>query len=73
VAQRFLCKREMLREIIHIEHVKNFAEHGLNWWLSYTMSQPVQFDISIIALLTVQYMGLGKAIHALIAGPEELP
>jgi hypothetical protein len=50
----------MLREIYHIIPFKNFAEEALNCWLSYTMSQPVSFDIAIVFLFALQYFGIKR-------------
>jgi hypothetical protein len=56
----------MLRELLHIDQVKSTAEEAINCWLSYTMSQPVHFDMAIIACLALQYIGLN---HSSIANP----
>ena len=40
---------QMLRELLHIDQIKSLAEGTFNCWLSYTMSQPVQFDLAILA------------------------
>jgi hypothetical protein len=49
---------EMLRELLHIDQIKSLAEGTFNCWLSYTMSQPVQFDLAILACLVLQYVGI---------------
>jgi hypothetical protein len=37
---------------------RNVAEEALNCWLSYTMSQPVQFDLAVLCLFALQYLGV---------------
>jgi hypothetical protein len=37
---------------------RNLAEEVLNCWLSYTMSQPVQFDLGVLFLFALQYIGI---------------
>lgn len=48
----------MLRELIHIDQIKTFAEEAFNSWLSYAMAQPVSFDIAILVCFLLQYFGL---------------
>ena len=48
----------MIREIIHIVSSKSVLQEGVNCWLSYTMSQPVNFDLSIISFFMIQYLGI---------------
>jgi hypothetical protein len=50
----------MLRELIHIDQVKTFAEGMFNGWLSYAMSQPVQFDLAILLCFVLQYLGVSR-------------
>jgi hypothetical protein len=45
---------------------RNLAEEALNCWLSYTMSQPVQFDLAVLILFALQYIGI-RAIWNYIA------
>ena len=47
----------MIREVIDMIPFRNLAEEAMNCWLSYTMSMPVCFDLSVIFLFLVQYMG----------------
>jgi hypothetical protein len=37
---------------------RNLAEEALNCWLSYTMSQPVQFNLAVLCLFALQYVGI---------------
>ena len=53
----------MLKGLLHIEQIKNYAEQGLNWYLSYTTAQPIDFDLAIIALFAMQYFGLNHFIN----------
>jgi hypothetical protein len=59
----------MLREIIDIVPIRNFLEEVMNIWLSYTMSQPVYFDIGILFLFALQYLGL-KQIAGLFSSKK---
>jgi hypothetical protein len=43
--------------------IRSFTEELINWWLSYTMAQPITFDLSIIGLFAIQYIGLGVIIR----------
>jgi hypothetical protein len=52
----------MLNEIIHIDQIKTLAEEAVNSWLSYTMSQPVYFDLAILVCFFLQYLGLRKLV-----------
>jgi hypothetical protein len=56
---------EMLREVVQLVPIKNIAEHGINCWLSYTMSQPVEFDLAIISLFALDYLGLPQVKNAI--------
>jgi hypothetical protein len=56
----FRIEEVMLKEIFHIEGFKDTAEGFLNWWLSYTMSQPVSFDLTILCFFFLQYAGVWK-------------
>ena len=57
MARLFDCKSEMLRTIVDIESLKALLEGALNWWLSYTMSQPVSFDLTILFFFLLEYIG----------------
>jgi hypothetical protein len=48
----------MLRELIHLAQLKSLAENSMNCWLSYTLSQPVQFDLAILGLFALEYVGV---------------
>jgi hypothetical protein len=48
---------EMLRQIIDMVPFRSLAEEVVNCWLSYTMSQPVQFDLTVLFLFALQYIG----------------
>jgi hypothetical protein len=48
----------MLRDLIHIDSLKNVAQEAVNCWLTYAMSQPVNFNLAIIALFILQYTGV---------------
>jgi hypothetical protein len=47
----------MIREIIDMVPFRSLAQELINCWLSYTMSQPVQFDIALLFLFALQYVG----------------
>ncbi|HYC87411.1 MAG TPA: hypothetical protein VEB86_19395 [Chryseosolibacter sp.] len=50
----------MIREFINIEHFKNLTENLLNCWLSYSVSQPIQLDLTILVVFLLQYIGFGS-------------
>jgi hypothetical protein len=52
-----VCGR-MLREVLQLVQIKSLAENSVNCWLSYQMSQPVQFDMAILMLFALEYFGL---------------
>jgi hypothetical protein len=49
---------KMLRDLLHIDSFKNVAEEVVNCWLTYAMSQPVNFNLAVITLFVLQYIGL---------------
>lgn len=37
--------------------VKSIAENVVNCWLSYSLSQPMEFDLQVLFLFGLQYFG----------------
>jgi hypothetical protein len=50
----------MWKEILYIIQTKPFTKEFINWCLSYTLSQPIDIDVSIILILLLQYFGLSQ-------------
>jgi hypothetical protein len=47
----------MIREVIDMISFRSLAEEAINCWLSYAMSMPVSFNLSVIFLFLIQYLG----------------
>lgn len=60
---RFLLVLLMLRELLHTDQLKSIAEEIFNCWLSYTTSQPVQFDLAILLCFLLQYVGFSHLVN----------
>jgi hypothetical protein len=56
----------MIREILNIELFKNIVENTLNCWLSYSISQPIQFDITILMWFLIRYFGFYKILEIMM-------
>jgi hypothetical protein len=57
MAYYFFQDHEMIRGLLHIEQFKNYIEHFINCWLSYSMSQPVNVDLAMVVFFIFQYFG----------------
>lgn len=52
----------MFREYCTLIQVKTTTEDVLNCWLSYIVSQPVSFDLQILLIFFLEYIGALSAI-----------
>lgn len=48
----------MIKAIFHTIDIKSLAEELINCWLTYAMSQPVTFDLPVIAIFLLEYFGI---------------
>jgi|GEM_PF-5520392 len=50
----------MMREFLLVDQFKATCENILNCWLSYSISQPIQFDMAILSWFALHYVGFAK-------------
>jgi hypothetical protein len=48
----------VLRFIFDINPIKYLAEQCLNCWLGYVLSQPVEFDLTVLFYFMLEYAGI---------------
>jgi hypothetical protein len=58
----------MMKELCDTIFSKPFTQGFVNCWLSYTLSQPVEIDITILLYFVMQYVGIMKLTDLLEKG-----
>lgn len=48
----------MFRDLIQMAEIKGFTQGLVNCWLSYIVSQPVRFDLDILMIFLMEYIGV---------------
>ena len=53
-------RKEAVRTLLAMFPIRNIIQEIFNCWLSYATSQPVSFDMEVVMIFVLQYVGLSQ-------------
>lgn len=45
-----------------IASIKTLFEQVVNWWLQYVLAQPIQIDLAVVLVLTLEFINVPRIV-----------